>query len=214
LPYSEWFRLNYAGSREDWSRQLFEQLCFLTIVFFLISLFRPYLIKPYERLLRTLDGLSSKGASIKWIPFLFFLFCLWIALFVFHQTPLTQDTAAHLFQAKAFLNGHLAAPAPPVPRFFDYTGDMLVIHARHWASMYQPGFSMLLAALLPIHAEYWTSPVLGAFTLLIWISYCMRWHGRRVAFVFGILSVFSPFLFLMFATPMVHVPELFVASCI
>jgi hypothetical protein len=147
-------------------------------------------------------------------PILFLIFALSIAFFTYRLKPIVQDSAAHIFQAKIFLNGKLFAPAPPAPDFFSIVGDMLVIKDGRWFGMYQPGFAAILALAMLIKAEWFVCPILGAATIAIWISYIRRWHNQQAAALFGLLALMSPFLFMMSATIMVFTPELFTASCI
>ena len=119
-----------------------------------------------------------------------------------------------MFQAKIFAAGRLYAPAPPYPEAFAHVGDMLILHDGKWFSMYLPGFSLMLAAAMMIRCEWLLGPLLGAAAVGTWIAYALRWHGRRTAWVLGVLALFSPFLFLMHSSVMVHTAELFFASAV
>lgn len=210
LPWAEWFHWSHLQDREAWSRQLFLQAAFLYVclLVFILSSFRvPKKIGSVT--LRILDFLSSKTIFFWLPPFLFFLWASYIAVFVFRETPLFQDSAAHLFQAKIFQHFRLYAPVPPLPEFFSTFGDMLVMKDDRWFSMYQPGFALLLAPFMAAGAEWFFCPLLGALTLAIWMSYTRRYHGARTAVLFGWLAVWSPFLFLMSSNVMVFNPELF-----
>jgi hypothetical protein len=214
FPWGEWIRLSTSTSRGEWSLQLYIQAVFLYGSFLILGLF-PALVSPIHRaVMRTLESISRKPKLLRIPPIAFFLFTAWIAFFVYRQTPIVQDSAAHIFQAKIFLNGKLFAPAPPAPDFFSIIGDMLVIHDGRWFGMYQPGFAALLALAMTIKAEWFVSPILGAATIAIWISYVRRWHNSIAAALFSWLAVLSPFLFMMSSTIMVFTPELFTASSI
>jgi hypothetical protein len=213
LPWSEWFQLALPNAREDWSRQIFQQCCFLygTLLFF--GLF-PHLKTMLQNLI--LMGLEwpPLGAFLAWIPVVFFCFCALIMIFVYERTPLVQDTAAHLFQAKIFLAGKLTAPRPPAAEVFSSAGDMLVLRDGKWFSSYLPGFPLLLAIASIIHCEWLICPLLGALTAWIWIQYARRYYNRRIAFVLGTLILFSPMLILMDSSIMVHTAELLYSSAI
>jgi len=135
-----------------------------------------------------------------------------ICFSVYRRTAAVNDTSAYLFQAKIFAAGKLFAPVPAHPGFFGYEYDMLVMKDDRWFSMYPPGFPLLLAFAMLLKAEWLLVPFLGACTLAIWIEYARRWHSKQVAVLFGVLCLFSPFVFQMFSTPVVHAPELFLAS--
>jgi hypothetical protein len=214
IPWGEWIRLSTATSRSEWSLQIYAQTVFLYAAFLLLHLFGNLASHLDSALTRFLEAVSSRPALLRIIPLLFLFFTLWIAFFVYRLKPIVQDSAAHLFQAKVFLNGKLFAPAPPAPDFFSIVGDMLVIYNGHWFGMYQPGFAAILAAAMLIKAEWFVCPILGAATIGIWISYVRRWHNPQAAVLFGLLALLSPFLFMMSATIMVFTPELFIASAV
>lgn len=212
LPWAEWLRQNPDTSREDWTRQIFFQAILLYACLGLFHLF-PVIPTTIHRLFnKTLNFLASRKLLYFLPALIFFLLTSWISLFVYKKTPLVQDSAAHLFQAKVFSQLKLFAPAPPVLDFFSYVGDMLVIKDGKWFSMYTPGTSLLLALAMFLGAEWILSPLLGALSIAIWIAYTARWHGSRAAAILGILALFSPFLVIMSSTIMVHTPELFLAS--
>ncbi|MCI0448103.1 glycosyltransferase family 39 protein [bacterium] len=214
IPWGEWIRLSTATSRSEWSLQIYQQTVFLYASFLLLHLF-PKAASIIDSILsKFLEALSSRPALLWILPLLFLVFTLWIAFFVYHLKPIVQDSAAHLFQAKIFLNGKLFAPAPPAPDFFSIVGDMLVIKDGRWFGMYQPGFAAILALAMLIKAEWFVCPILGAATIAIWISYVRRWHNPQAAVLFGLLALLSPFLFMMSSTIMVFTPELFTASCL
>ncbi len=214
VPWGELIRSNIDSSREDWSRQVFLQftLIYASLLFF--ALFPEIAQWIRGKTVALLSFASSKNFII-WMPaLLFFLFSSWIALIVFRQTPLTQDTAAHLFQAKIFSHFRLFAPAPPLPEFFTFQGDMLVIKDNRWFSMYPPGFAFLLALAMLLQCEFLLTPLMGALTVYIWTKYAINWCTQQEALLLGLLFVFSPFFFLMSSALMVHTPELLIASAI
>jgi hypothetical protein len=214
FPYGEWFRINFPDSREVWSRQILIQVGFLGLIFGVLSQMPIVVERIHKRVISGLDALARSGKKLLYLPLAFTLFTIWIAFHIFRATPLVQDTAAHLFQARIFASGKVAAAAPPIPEFFDTTGDMLVIRNGHWASMYQFGFPLLISFAMLFHAEYALLPVLGGASIALWIFFVSKWYGDRVGLIFGFFAVLSPFLFLMFSTPMIHGLELFLCSSI
>lgn len=214
LPWGEWLRLNFGASREDWSRQLYHQILFLYGVISCLRLFpriQEWLVSPSLHLLRR----AAQMRVIFWLlPLCFFLFSAWIGVFLYGKTPLVQDTAAQIFQARIFAAGRLTAPAPPVTEAFDYKGTFLAIYQGRWFCMYQPGLSLLLVPFLWARLEWLMCPLMGAVTLALWMDYIRRWHDAQLAVAFAMLFLFSPFLFLMSSTIMIHTPELLIASAL
>jgi hypothetical protein len=214
LPWSEWLGLSFEGAAEDWSRLLYHQSLFLYGVILFGDIF-PGFTEFIAKMTRTLLDKASEQQFVMWLPAILFLaLSLWISLGVYQKTPLVEDSAAHLFQAKIFKTGKLFAPIPPVADFFSHQGDMLAMKDGKWFGMYQPGFALLLAAAMFLRGEWFLSPLLGALTIAIWIAYCRKWHGLRTALLFGIVAAASPFLLVMSSTIMVHTPELFLASAL
>jgi len=213
LPWGEWLRLNFATSREDWSRQIFQQTVFIYSCLLLFGSF-PQIAVRIHQYAKTFLGVVSESRFLWLLPALFFCVSSGIALFVMDRLPLVQDSASYLFQAKIFSRLKLYAPAPPVPEFFTHAGDMLVIKDGRWFSMYLPGYAALLAIPMLLHAEWFLSPLLGALTLFIWMLYAIRWHNRTIAVLLGLLCLLSPFLFLMSSTVLVHPLELFIATSV
>lgn len=214
LPWSEGLGLSFEGAGEDWSRILFWQALFLYLLTLFFDIFPGIAGSAAKSVQTLLTHLSSKQVLLWLPPLLFYVLSLWITLGIYQSTPLVEDSAAHLFQAKIFKASKLVAPEPSAPDFFSQKGDMLAMKDGKWFGMYQPGFALLLAAAMFLKAEWFVSPFLGAITIAIWIAYCRRWHGLRTALLFGIVALTSPFLLVMSSTVMVHTPELFIASAL
>ncbi len=212
LPWGEWLQTNFAFSRMDWSRQIFQHVVLIYILGILFRIFSSFWQRSYFRFTNLLDRVASNDIRI-WIPCLFFfLLSSWISIYVYDRTLMIQDSAAHLFQAKIFLQGKFFAPAPAVPDFFSVEGDMVVLKNGKWFGMYLPGFAAILAAAIMIHAQWIICPLMGALTIAIWVMYVKRWYDRRTALLVSILCALSPFLLLMSSTIMIHTPELLIVS--
>ena len=212
LPWGEWLQTNFAFSRMDWSRQIFQHVVLIYILGILFRAFQSFWQRLYFRFINLLDHVASNNIGI-WIPCLFFfLLSSWISLYVYDRTLMIQDSAAHLFQAKIFLQGKYFAPAPPVPDFFSVEGDMVVLKNGKWFGMYLPGFAAILAAAITIHAQWIICPLMGAVTIAIWVMYVKRWYDPRTALLVSIVCALSPFLLLMSSTIMIHTPELLIVS--
>jgi hypothetical protein len=212
LPWGEWLQINFPFSRMDWSRQIFEHAVWIYLLSILFRVFRSFWQQLFDGFINLVDRLASKKLML-WIPcLLFFLFSSWISLYVFDRTLLIQDSAAHMFQAKIFLQGKYFAPAPAVPDFFSVEGDMVVLNNGKWYGMYLPGFAAILAAAIMIHAQWIICSLMGALSIAIWVSYVKRWYDARTAFLLSVICLFSPFLLLMSSTIMIHTPELLIVS--
>lgn len=212
FPWSEWLQLKPSTSREDWSRQMLLQTISVYGLLLFLHSFKEISEFISRNCLRTLNFISSRKTLIFLPCLLFFIFTLWIGVFFFNRSPLVEDSAAHLFQARIFSRFQLYAPVPAPAEFFSWRGDMLAMKDGRWFSMYPPGLALLLSPGVLVHAEWLVSPLLGAITLAIWILYIIRWHDRNIAALFGWLFLLSPFFLLMFSTFMVHSPELFIAT--
>ncbi|HEY7161985.1 MAG TPA: hypothetical protein VH815_12035, partial [Acidobacteriota bacterium] len=212
LPWGEWLQINFAFSRMDWSRQIFLNVVLIYLLGILFRAYTSFWERVYRRFIESLNRLSINKFRL-WMPCLFFfLFSSWVSLYVFDRTLMIQDSAAHMFQAKIFLQGKFFAPAPPIPDFFSIEGDMVVLNNGKWYGMYLPGFAAILAAAIMIHAQWIICPFMGAITIAIWVSYVKRWYDPRTALLVSIISALSPFLLLMSSTIMIHTPELLIIS--
>ena len=212
LPWGEWLNLSYYFSRYDWTRQIFLQtiLLYLLIGFFHLVPSVSFFIQ--KRTIALVQSVSN-NRIFPWIIFaLFFSACVFIGYSVYGRTPLTGDSAAYLFQAKIFSHFRLVAPEPRLAEFFTGTGDQLVTKNGKWFSMYTPGYSLLLALAMFLHSEWLLSPLLGALTVLIWMTYADRWYNKEVSLLVGVLCLFSPLMLLHSSIIMIHAPEMFIAA--
>lgn len=212
LPWGEWLQRALPDAREDWSRQLFLQSCFLYAGFMILHFLPRQRLFLKDRVLNYLDRISTHRFFSVLLAILFFCFTSWIAVVAFQKILVIQDAAAHMFQAKIFRAGRLYAQTPPAPEAFNRIGDMLILWEGRWFSIYLPGFSLLLAASMLFRFEWLLCPALGAGTVALWIAYTRRWHDRRAAALLGILCLCSPTFFLMHASTMVHAAEAFFVS--
>lgn len=214
IPWGEILRLNFASARQNWTTQIWNQTIFLFFVLLCFRLFRKVPTFLHHHTVLILDKLASRRFILYLPALLLFGLSSGICLFIYNQTPIVDDSSSYLFQAKIFREGKLYAPVPPIPDFFSYETDMLLMQNGKWFSMYPPGFAMLLALAMLVNAEWYLAPFFGGVTLAIWIEYARRWHGRRIALLFGCLALFSPFIFQMSSQILIHTPELFIASAI
>lgn len=214
LPLSDWLKLNPNTVTREWTRQLFlDSLClyFLYVIFDSFPGLKQRIVQGFRH---EISRASSKQ-FLYWLPpVLYVLISSWIALSVYQKIPLIEDSSSHLFQARIFSHFKIYAATPPDRDFFSYHRDLIVMKDNRWFGMYPPGFALMLGAFMLIGAEWLLSPLLGALTIVIWMAYARRWHGRMVALVVGVLMLASPLLLVMTSSVMVHTPELFLASAI
>jgi hypothetical protein len=213
LPWGEWFQLNTHSAREHWSRIFLVQTAFLYGAVFVLDSF-PVVTDALHRLFSRIILFLSADYVLFAFPVLFFFLCAYLSTAIYHHTPVITDSAAYLFQAKIFSKLHIDATAPPLPDFFTYPGDQVVLLSGRWFGMNFPGFSILLTPAIWLHSEWLLLPFLGALTLTIWILYAKRWYGSKIAALLAILFVSSPFLLILYSNLLVNGAEVAVASCV
>ena len=125
-----------------------------------------------------------------------------VAGIVFDFRPCIIDTLDQVFQARVFLTGQLTAPAPPVPRAFEFL--YMIIRDGHWYSQYPPGHPLMLALGLVIGGSWMIGPLLGALLpVLLYATGRAIWNERtgRMA---GLIGLAAPYLHLMAGSHMSH----------
>jgi hypothetical protein len=114
---------------------------------------------------------------------------VWWVMGTLHRVPLIMDEAAYLLQGQIFAGGHWAAPAPPLPEFFE---QLYVLVTPVVASKYPPGESLALApavwvglpGLLPVLVGGLTGALLFALAWRVaggWVALCtwLVWLGTH-----------------------------------
>ena len=215
LPWGEWLSLGTIFTRESWSEMLFKQAAFVYVCVSVLRIFPSLASWITNGFLRSLEFASTNPFLMWAAPVFLFVLTGWIAIFIYQETPVVQDSAAHLFQAHVFKNFKLYAPAPVLMQEA-FTGplDLLVMKDGKWFGMYFPGYAALMAPAARFNLEWLVSPLLAALTCAMWILYALRWHSRRTAILLGWLLAISPFIVVMSSTVMVFTPELFFASIV
>jgi hypothetical protein len=212
LPWGEWLGFGTIFTRESWSEMLFLQSIFIYGFILVIRAFPEFAALTRSAFTRFINSAASRTVLV-WFPaVLLFLLTAAIAFFVNRETPVVQDSAAHLFQAKIFSKFKLFAPQPAVPEAFTGSLDLLVMEKGKWYGMYFPGFAALMAPASWLQLEWIVSPLLASLSCMLWIFYARRWHNDKTAVLFGCLMLLSPFVIVMSSTVMVFTPELFFAS--
>jgi len=127
---------------------------------------------------------------------------LLVAGFVFGFRPGIIDTLDQVFQARIFLNGELVAPAPPVPRAFEFL--YMIIQGDKWYSQYPPGHPLMLALGLAVDAAWLVGPVLGALIPVLLHAIGRTIWGARTGRAAGLLGLVAPYVHLMAGSHMSH----------
>jgi hypothetical protein len=120
------------------------------------------------------------------------------ARFVYHAYPLSLDEYIVLFQSKIFAAGKLTGHFPPelvpwlIPEFI--LGKFLkVAPGGDAASVYWPGFSLLLSPFTLLGTPWLLNPLLGAATVLVMHRLGYRLFGNaESAGLVALLTVASP----------------------
>jgi 4-amino-4-deoxy-L-arabinose transferase-like glycosyltransferase len=132
-----------------------------------------------------------------------------ISYFVFEHIPHVQDSIAQLFQAKIFASGHLTAPPPPIPVFFQYFYDNLIITKDQWYSQYPPAHPFFLMIGVLLGAPWIINPLFASFSVMLLYGITRQYYSSREARLATLLLSVSPFFLFMSASYMNHVPTLF-----
>ncbi len=214
FPWAEWLRLGTIYTRENWSEKLFLEGVFIYGVIALLHIFPGFAARLHNSFLKIIEKLSLNQFLLRLPPLLLFLVTSGVAIFVFRETSIVQDSATHLFQAHVFAKFKLYSPAPPFPEAFTGPIDLLIIRDGKWFGFGFPAFAALLAPATWLNLEWLVSPLLASFTSLIWIAYSWKWHNGLTAALLGWLLLLCPFIIVMSSTVMIFTPELFFASAV
>lgn len=129
---------------------------------------------------------------------------VWTATAVFDRAPQILDAVAYSFQGKVLAGGALAVPAPPVVEPFAV--PFTIVYGGQWFSQYPPGAPLTLAAGFLIGVPWLVHPLLAGATT--WLTYLTvrRQFGAAAGLIAAALLAASPFLYLMAAAFLSHLP--------
>ena len=189
---------NYFFLPKQVSLSLFSNLFLITGTVSLAWLFIQYLRDNPEGALYKVctlcEGFIFKRFYIQTIIicsiFIFGMASL-IAFATYEYMPHVSDEISQLFQAKIFLSGHLTAPSPPLPEFFTYAEDNIIVTPK-WYSQYPPGFSFLLMIGLWLGSPWVINPLLAALSTVLIFLLCRELFDRETAVLSVILFALSP----------------------
>jgi hypothetical protein len=131
-----------------------------------------------------------------------------ISFAIYEYVPRVSDEIAQLFQARIFLSGHLTAPSPPLPEFFTYAEDNIIVTPR-WYSQYPPGFPFLLMTGLWIGSPWIINPLLAALSVALLFLLCQQIFDRETAVLSAILFALSPKVLFTSGSLMNHTAAMF-----
>ena len=142
--------------------------------------------------------------------------CIWIfcsttiiGWAVFEHIPHVQDSIAQFFQAKIFAGGSLTAAPPPVPDFFRYFYDNIIITQNKWYSQYPPGHPFFLMFGVLLGAPWLINPLAAACSVILLYKIALQFYGQQEAKLSVLLFSCSPFVLFMSASFMNHATTLF-----
>jgi hypothetical protein len=124
----------------------------------------------------------------------------------FQNCKLTPDENTYLNQAKIFAQGKLYGTAPPLPEFFEE--PYLAHKDGKLFSIYQPGWSLMLAPAVLVGMEQALPPLTATLALLVVFLLAKKIHGDGTARAAVLVMLFSPFFLFHAATYYSHMAEL------
>ncbi len=125
---------------------------------------------------------------------------------VFDDYRITPDENTFLNQGRFFARGDLYGEAPPVPESFEE--PYLTHEDGRLFSIYQPGWSVLLASGIALGAQRAIPPLTAAFSLLAIFFLGKKLFGRRVARAAALIMLFSPYFLFHAGTYYSHIAGL------
>jgi hypothetical protein len=150
------------------------------------------------------------STSNRWFLVLTLLACfgagLALNIAAFQNCKITPDENTYLNQARIFAKGKLYAEAPPVPEFFEE--PYLAHKDGRLFSIYQPGWSLLLAPGVLLGIERAIPPLTATLTLLAIFFLARRLYGNGVARAAVLIMLFSPYFLFHAATYYSHIAGL------
>lgn len=162
---------------------------------------------------------AVKACSKVWqmkVSNLLILASLWIFIItnifsyaIFEHIPHIQDSIAQLFQAKIFAQGRLTVAPPPIPEFFQYFYDNIIITENKWYSQYPPGHPFFLMLGVLVGAPWIINPFFASLSVFVLYKATSDYLGKGEAKLSIVLFCISPFVLFMSSSFMNHVPTLF-----
>lgn len=130
---------------------------------------------------------------------------LWVGRDLQGLPPAYHDEYSYLFQARTYLDGKIAFPAPEGGEVFD---QMHVLNRDRFASRYFPGTGMWMAPFVALDRPYWGHAIAGALCTwwIFWAGF--EAGGSAVAILAGVLTACAPGMGLFGNLLLAHHPGL------
>lgn len=135
-------------------------------------------------------------------PLLALCTSLFISLAVFDGMPHIQDEINYKYLAQSMLNGSMTSPLHPHYEFFDFLYIIPDVSGTY--SIYQPGFSVLLALFMLLGIPFMLNPVLTAGSIFLLGKITDELYGSKTAALSMFLGTTSLFIISMGGTWMAH----------
>ncbi|HPS29560.1 MAG TPA: hypothetical protein PLZ43_04850, partial [bacterium] len=190
------FVWSFRGDYSNFVNPYFPWL-FIFLIFALILFSIPPLTEKFNKVF-----LFAEKHSYKIFPFLAFLFSLFISLSVLSGIPHVQDEINYKYLAETILNGSMSSPLHPHYEFFDFLYIIPDISGTY--SIYQPGYSTLLAVFIFLKVPFLFNPLLTAGTVFLSGKISESLYNRKTAALSMFLAATSLFLMSMGGTWMAH----------
>ncbi|MBI4418071.1 MAG: glycosyltransferase family 39 protein, partial [Ignavibacteriales bacterium] len=204
----EWYFVS-AGSMVALTMML-STLCFALAIVGAIRLKPPLrLFEAFETSYHWLRRILLESSIRLFLPLVFlaaFALTLSFSTVVFERIPHVQDSIAQLFHAKILAAGHLTAPTPPAPEFFEF---LQMILRDRWYSQYPPGHIALLAIGVIAGAPWMVNPLFGSLAIVMLYAIGRQVYTERVGRIAALLGLLSPFVLFMSSEYMNHGTALF-----
>lgn len=127
---------------------------------------------------------------------------LFVSVFVFHGIPHVQDEINYKFLAQSLLKGSMTSPVHPHYEFFDFLYIIPGVSGTY--SIYQPGFSALLALFIFLKIPFLLNPLLTAGSVFLLGKTAEELYDAKTAALSMFLCSTSLFVFSMGGTWMTH----------
>ncbi len=174
-------------------RQYYWLVTSLIGVLFALSIFNYTLLCPNRLWVKIIQA----GRCFWRLPVALFLLinAVWVFIIanlfsyaIFAHIPHVQDEIAQFMQAKIFARGCLTAPVPPLPEFFQYFYDNMIISDR-WYSQYPPGHSFFLMFGVLFRIPWIINPLFASGSVVLLYLCATRYYGEKEGRYFTIYFV-------------------------
>lgn len=157
---------------------------------------RPPLVRP-----PSLTALLAAGLCVAAL-----LAAMQVSQTIFDGVPHLEDEVVFIFQARTLAAGHLVAPAPPRPEFFEF--PFILVRDGYWFGKYPPGFPAVLALGVLAGQPWLVNPLGAALCVALVYRAGSRLYDRTTGLLAAGLLVSSPLFLLHGGSYLSHVASL------